>query len=497
MKFSKLLPLCLSVIGFATTYTYAQQETRFEREFDRDETAVREFVESKENIDVKTKSNNLEISGDVRFVYQNKQEKATVLVTDKDFSDFDPNNFDSSELKEKYRRLRGGDYVNKDGLPISCNDFNVKFNLKVKYDFDHTWAMAQVQFNTLAGISTIEECKGQSFPVFNSSGDSVKRVMVDRRWGGKGSAGNVGITLKRAFIGQTIFADGKHRLDLEIGRRKLDDVFMSEIQFDNYFDGVLLDFASEIDEVSEWYWKIGAFVVDQRIDHYGWATEIGFLDIMGTDWDARYSFIDWQKRGVNRCFIMNPIGTRFQISQFTLSYSINPTLFDREIPIELYGAFLINSAAKKSVFSNDRKANLGWYIDIFAGNVLKKGDWSLEFIYAYVEAQAVPDFDIYGISRGNILNERLTDIVPNGPSNYSSSDFSEMSSSQSSSKPKYNSYFVRRGNANYQGILVDFVYGISDNFLIDIGYEYSMEANKHIGGPHRYQNIEMEFLYAF
>lgn len=495
MKFFKFFPLYL-LAGFLSTNAIAQQENRFEREFDRDETAVREFVESKENIDVRAKANNLEISGDVRFVYQNRQEEADIICV-KDLEGFDPKNFTKHDIEKRYRKLRGGNRVNRDGLPVSCNDFNVKFNLKIKYDFDQTWAMAQVQFNTLAGISAVERCEEVEFPIFSLDQEHVDRLNVNRRNGGKGSAGLVGVTLKRCYIGHTLYADGKHRLDLEIGRRKLDDIFMSEIQFDNYFDGVLFDFSSEIDNFSDWYWKIGAFVIDQRIDHYGWATEIGFLDILDSDWDLRYSFINWRKNGISRCFVSDPVGTRFQISQLTLSYEINPTLFGREIPIELYGAFLINTAAKKTVFSNDKLANLGWYFDLFAGNVLKKGDWSFEFIYAYVQAQAVPDFDIYGISRGNILNTRFTDIVPYLHDDFSSMSSSSSSASSSSSSAKKFGYYVRQGNANYHGCLFDVVYGVTDNFLIDFAYEFAHQVEKEIGGRHFYQNFELEFLYAF
>jgi hypothetical protein len=501
MKFFKYL--MLTATGLASFNAFAQQETNFERRSDsRDETAVREFVESKENIDVKQKSNNLEISGDVRFVWQNKHEKGDVVFFEKDSSSSSSSSdkhkekeSDNDHHKEKktyhteYRNLRGNGFVGRDKLPISNNDINVKFNLKVKYDFDKTWAMGHLQFNNLAGISSINDCEGK-FPVFNRSGDEVvDEVKLDRRHGGKGSGVGAGINLRRAYIGHNLYADGKHRLDMEIGRRQLNDIFMSEIQFDNYFDGALLEYASEISDVSDFYLKAGVFVIDQRVNHFGWATEIGFLSIGGSDLDFRYSFIDWQKHGKSRCNIRNPEGSKFQISQFTLAYEIVPKIFNYELPIEIYGGFLINTAAEKSKFTKGKRANLGWYIDLYAGNVVKKGDWTFEFIYAVVQAQAVPDYDVAGPGRGNILNERLTDIVPDiriAPSDkgsYSSSDLE--------------AYLVRRGNANYQGCLFDFFYAITDNFSLDISYEFSVPVDKGLGGSHNFHNLEMEFLYAF
>src|SRR5437762_812551 len=88
MKLLKSLTLFLIIGLLITTGAYAQrlerervgQETAFDRELNtRDDQPVREFVESKENIDVKEKSKNLEISGDIRFEWRNLQEKGVVL----------------------------------------------------------------------------------------------------------------------------------------------------------------------------------------------------------------------------------------------------------------------------------------------------------------------------------------------------------------------------------------------------------------------------------
>ena len=177
--------------------------------------------------------------------------------------------------------------------------------------------------------------------------------------------------------------------------------------------------------------KAGAFVIDQRVNHFGWATEVGFLSIGGSDLDIRYSFIDWQKRGKNRCFILDPVGSKFQISQFTLAYEIVPKFLNTNSLFEIYGAFLINTAARKNKFTDGKRANLGWYIDLYAGNVVKKGDWTFEVIYAYVQAQAVPDFDIAGPGRGNVLGSRFTDIAIDSkdlPSGSSYSDIDRISS---------------------------------------------------------------------
>lgn len=482
MKFCKYLVLL--TLGLSSTHVFGQQDTGFERRLDnRDDTAVREFVESKENIDVREKASNLEISGDVRFVWQNKHERGRVLFVDESSSSDIIRPIPRSDIDSKYQNLRGGRHVGRDEIPISCNEFYVKFNLKVKYDFDKTWAMGHLQFVNLAGISASPDCKAD-FPIFNSSGSEVvEKIKLDRSFAGHGSGVGAGINLKRAYIGHNLYADGKHRLDLEIGRRQLDDIFMSEIQFDNYFDGVLLEFASEIDKFSDWYLKGGVFVIDQRVNHFGWATEIGFLHLFDTSWDVRYSFIDWRRYHFNRCFIDDAAGSKYQISQFTLAYQITPKIFNYEVPVELYAAFLVNTAAKKTRFARGKRANLGWYFDLYAGNVVKKGDWTFEFIYAAVQAQAVPDYDVAGMSRGNILNTRFEDVA--------------FAHSPSSSSSDIRGYFISQGNANYQGCLFDFLYAVTDNLSIDLSYEFSVAADKHIGGSHNYHNLEFEFLYAF
>lgn len=498
MKLIKYLMPFLVVTGFTTTTSvYSQiigQETVFDRELrNRDDQPVREFVESKENIDVKQKSQNLEISGDVRFQWQTYQEKGIVLYANSDsyeMVDIGSDSMESSSFHETYRNLRGGEHVDAAGIPISVNDFDVEFNLKFKYTFKDAWAKAHVQFDNPAGIRGRNPCFGV-FPVFNKEGSEVVNTLPrDSRWALKGSGEGMFLTLKRAYLGYNIYADGKHRLDIEIGRQKLDDIFDSELEFTNRFDGILLRFASAVEEAFDWYVTGGSFVIDERVNHFGYAIEIGFLDIYETGLDLRYNFIDWKKRGENRCFIFNPLGTQFQNSQVTFAYTIAQTLFGKAIPIEFYGGFLINHAAKKTVFTHRKKKNLGWYAGVYIGNPDQKGDWSLDFEYIVIQAQAVPEYDVGSIGRGNILDENLLDILDESFPNQSSDSSSTPSSC-------IVGYFPRRGNANFVGFRSEFLYAVTDNFSIDVIFEISREEDQRIGGPHRYRNFEIQAIYAF
>jgi hypothetical protein len=477
MKLVKYLMPILMAAGFTSATIFAQQqETSFERQLnENDDQSLREFVQSKDNIDIKKKSKNLDISGDIRFEWRTIREKGVALYAD-----------DSSKFYEDYRSLRGGSHVDAKGLPISHNDFDVEFNFKLKYSFGRSWAQAHLQFDNPAGLRGRNDCSGK-FPIYNKHGSEViKSLPRNMQCCGKGSGESNLINLKRAYIGYNVYADGKHRFDMEIGRRKLDDVFDSEIQFSSRFDGVLLKFASAIDEVMDWYWEGAAFVVDERVNHFGYVTEIGILNLFDTGLDLRYSFIDWKKTGINRCHVHNPLGTQFTNSQISFAYTIEPEIYCKRIPVEFYGGFLINHAAKAKAITHHKKKNLAAYGGVYIGQVHKEGDWALDIEYIYVQAQAVSDFDVGSIGRGNLVNDDFADYI----------EISHLpSTSDYSSQNGY--YYPARGNANFKGWRFEFLYAITDNFSIDTIYEFSRAEDSRIGGRHSYSDFELEAIYAF
>ncbi len=490
------------MIGWLVSKGHAQQigqETAFDRQLrTNDDQALREFVESKENIDVKEKSKNLEISGDVRFEWRNIQEKGVALYYDQHEKKSNEYGYSGGEEKEEkkrlcetYRNFRGGDHVDGRGIPLSVNDFDVEFNLKIKYVYKDAWAKAHLQFDNPCGIRGRNDCFGVA-PVFNKEGSRVVGgVPRDSRFSIKGSGDAFAVNLKRAYIGYNVYADGKNRIDVEVGRQKLDDIFTSEVQFSGRFDGGLVRYANSVEDLFDWYITAGGFVVDERVNHFGWAAEIGFLDIYETGIDFRYSFIDWTKRGNNRCRIDNAIGTQFQNSQISLNYTVSYCLFGKEVPFEFYGGFLVNHAAKKTTFTHGKKKNLAWYAGLYIGNVDKKGDWSFDIEYLGVQAQAVSEYDVGGIGRGNIYDESNFDILEE--------QFFGNSSSSSSGIPSSGiiGYFPRRGNANFVGCKCEFLYAMTDNLSLDFVFEISREEDRRIGGRHHYRDFEIEVVYAF
>ncbi|MCE5315767.1 MAG: hypothetical protein LLG04_00190, partial [Parachlamydia sp.] len=83
-----------------------------------------------------------------------------------------------------------------------------------------------------------------------------------------------------------------------------------------------------------------------------------------------------------------------------------------------------------------------------------------------VQAFAIPDGDVSGIGRGNVLDESVTG-------------------------------FTARGNTNFEGWRFEGLYAITDNLTLDTIIEFSREYDKKIGGTHRYSKLELETIYAF
>lgn len=479
----RLLPLTL-VMALATAPIFAQrdgqgQETGFDRQLrETDDQPIRQFVQSKENIDVKDKAENLEISGDVRFEYRHLNEKGLRISIDES----------SRTFFQKYEWLRGDGKKDYQNQLISKNDFDVDFNLKIKYTYQRAWMSAHVQYDNSAGIRANNECFGAA------NIDDVVAIRDSRR-GCKGSGEGNAVNLKRAFMGYNVYADGKKRFDIEVGRRKLDDIYESEIQFSNRFDGILFKYTSAIDQIADWYCYLGGFVIDERVNHIGGAAEVGILNLLDTGFDLKYSYINWNHKKTNRCDFDYARGNDFRNSQITLTYNFNPDLFCG-IPAQLYGAFLINHAAKKNTLVGiqskgfhtvKNRENIGAYLGLYVGEADKAGEWSIDILYQYVQAQAVSDCDVSGIGRGNILNERFTDIYYIDVTRNEGRDITGAG----------DVIIPRRGNANYQGLKLEGLYAITDNLSIDMLYEFSFALNRHLGGRHFYSDFKLESIYAF
>jgi hypothetical protein len=426
-----------------------QDRSRYLEELnDKDWSALRDYLASKREDSEKEDEDDdgcgLTISGDVRTEWRHLNESGI-------------------NQKNKYRRLRGGDAKRND-IPVSRNDFDIECNIRFDYKCDGAWAVAHLDFDNSAGVD-----------------DNERPCRCDPA-GYHGSGSCDSICLKKAYFGYNVFTCGDRRLDVELGRRNLYNVFDSQIQFLSRFDGLLLKYSDRIENIADWYWNTGGFVVDERVNHFAWATETGLLDIMDSGIDLKYSFIDWEKHGKNRCLDNNPRGFKFQVSQITAAYHFKKEVFCG-LPAKLYGAFLRNhsnvkvkvpvlergddtTCINKDVPRVSKKGNpFGWYVGFVVGEVVKEGDYAFSAQYEWVGSTAMPDDDCSGIGNGNILNNSFTESC--------------------------------RGNTNYKGVKFEFLYALSDNLSIDVIIESTRQIQRSIGGKHRYSKFELEAIYAF
>ncbi len=412
----------------------------------RDWDAVRDYLKAKraedeEGDDEDEDDCGLTISGDVRTEWRHMNEKGI-------------------NQNCQYRLLRGADAVKGDPeVPVSRNDFDIEFNLRFDYICDRTWAVAHLDFDNSAGV------------------DGNDRSCKCNPGALKGSGSDNSVCLKKAYMGYNVYECHDARFDVELGRRNLYNVFDSRIQFLSRFDGLTLKYSDKLEYVGDWYWNAAGFVVDERVNHLAWVTEVGFLDIMDSKIDLKYSFIDWRKNGKTRCSIRHARGNNFLISQWTAAYHLDKCIFNT--PAKLYGAVLKNHSGVRIHLPSDKcdkcvgnkvRSSIkgqpwGWYVGFVVGEVVHEGDFALSIQYEWVGATAMPDEDASGIGVGNVLNNSFTE---NG-----------------------------RGNTNYKGVMIEFLYALTDNLSIDTILECSKEIKKSIGGRHHYSKIEVEAIYAF
>lgn len=423
-----------------------QDESRYQEELnERDFDALKNFLQTKRIENVQEEGEDqLVISGDVRSEWRYMTER------------------------QKGKQLRGGDATNRAGLPISNNDFDIEMNLRFDYVTERTWAVAHVQYDNSAGVD-----------------DNEIGCHIDPE-GYHGSGECEDLCLKKAFFGYNVFDDGCCRFDVELGRKgNLYNAFDSRIQFLSRFDGILLTYTCDKDlfsffrcpceSKSSWYLMLAGFVVDERVNQFAWATEFGILNIFDYGVDFKYSFIDWEKYGENRCHARNPRGFKFMNSQFTLIYTFDAPVLCKKARI--FGAFLVNHAGstrryisntdiKNPIYKTAHAQNTAWYVGFLVGEVVKEGDWSFEVQYQFVRAFSIPDKDVSGIGRGNVLKDSIT--APGA-----------------------------RGNTNYKGWRFEALYALTDDLTIDSIFEFSQAIKNSIGGSHHYSKFEIETIYAF
>lgn len=289
--------------------------------------------------------------------------------------------------------------------------------------------------------------------------------------------------MERAFIGYDIYECDCEDFYIEVGRSKLDYMFESRVEYSSFFDGIHLYYTNKYDNVGIWTLHGGPFIVDSFTNHYAWIVETGLKEWGGTRFSVKYSLIDWHRISPTLDYGNLPLsGNITRRDNPRYRFVVSQMLFGYEEPIDLpgcktlylYAAVLANHAAKKSPTTANRYANKAWYAGFTFGKLCKACDWSLDVNYQYVQAQAVPEFDLSGIGHGNADNTLLSDalIVGLAP-------------------------FDARGFTNYKGFQISLLYALTDSLTIRTKAEWTRPIDTSIGGDFFYKNFEMAAIYAF
>lgn len=381
---------------------------------------LRDFIESRGLIACRQKCGQLTIAGDARARY---------ICTG-----------------EQWNGVKQRGFATKYKKPI--NVFKSEFNLFLDYVDKKSWVSTKVKWGATGGTEG-------------------------------GSATSIG--LDRAFIGYDIYECKDEDFYIEVGRSRLEYIFDSRVQFSSFFDGIHLFYTNDIPKLGTFVIHGGPFVVDTFTNHYAWIFETFIDEWADTGWTVKYSLINWHRRRPTTYFgnlkgfdrIYDNPRYRFIISQMLFGYT-REVDFCRCKTLYLYGAVLSNHDARKTATLNHRYENKAWYVGFTLGKLCKACDWSLDANYQYVQAQAIPEFDVAGIGHGNIAGYNISDSIIQ--------------------KATYGSV---RGSTNFKGIQVSLLYALTDALSMRTKGEWTKPIDKNLGDDFNYKNFEFAVIYAF
>lgn len=412
MKLFIVLMTSLSLL-FVSCFSERNDFGGKQEESDMD--ALKKWIQNKRLVTVKEIGGDLSFSGEVRCEMQGTHEEKNGI---------------------KQRGSHGATH-----RPTIAYD--IEFNLMMDYRTERTWAAVKIEFDNDMGTV---------------SGTMHK------------------LALEKAYFGGRVVPGETFIMDMELGRRNLNTVYDSKIEFSSIFDGLLIKLNKSFEKIGNFYLNSGVFIVNDRNNHYGYVSELGMLRVSNTGLYIKYSIIDWKKHYSNK-HPLRELAFNYIDSQLILGYQGEIPKWKNKF-LKVYVAALINHAAKKIPLTHHKKANWGVYGGVSLGQLRKKGDWALDTNYQIVCAQAVPDFDSAGIKRGN-----AEDI---GFYSYGRYGLGRPTTSKTAV-----------GGCNYRGWAFEYLYGITNNLTMYQTFQISRTLDCDIGPLIRYYQYEMEFIYAF
>ncbi|HSX04273.1 MAG TPA: hypothetical protein VLG76_06045 [Rhabdochlamydiaceae bacterium] len=382
---------------------------------DQDIQALRDWVNTKRQVSLKEIGGDLSISGEVRTEFQTTSEKRNGK----------PQRGRSSET----------------GRP--AQGFDIEVNLMLDYRTERTWSSIKIEFDNDAGV-------------FNGSLDHL--------------------ALERAYWGVRFIDGEKYNIDIEVGRRKMLTIFDSKVEFGSFYDGIIIRYDQAFEGVGDFYIRTGPFVVNEQVNHFGYAGEIALLNIASTGFYTKYSIIDWDTKHYSKRFVTDRFN--FLVSQLIVGYRMLIQCVNK--PLLIYSAVLYNHAADRLAISDYKRANWGGYIGVSVGQLRKQWDWAFDFNYQVLQAQTVPDFDCSGISLGNanksgFYTKNIQPIDGGGPSTPPSAG----------------------GTTNYRGFSITFDLLLTDKLDMQQIYQQAITLDGDIGPFRRFKQYEIEFIYSW
>lgn len=413
MKFWKIF----TFLSFAVFHLLSSQEDNPALAIEpSDIEALRDWASAKKRqVTVKERGGNLSIGGEVRFEFQSTNEKKNGI---------------------KQRGSRGA--VPKTAMRA----WDVEVNLLLDYRTERTWMNVKLKFDNDAGID---------------NGTSNR------------------ISLDRAYFGGRIVSADLYNISMTVGRRHLNYAFDSKIQFGSFMDGILIRYEHAFENICDFYFHGGPFLVDETIDQYAYVGELGLLNIGATGLYSKLSFINWDtKKTGDR---LRNLAYQFRNLQLILGYKFTPDWLWGKVTT-IYATGLYNTAARKHKETGYQRQPFAWYAGFSIGELRKQWDWSFNINYQWVQNQAVSDFDGSGIKRGNAAKAGLYSTKPKGQG-----------------KPITQNESV--GSGNFKGFTVQFVYNLLDNLTVFQSYAQSVNCTTSIGPAFSYKQYEIELIYLF
>lgn len=343
-----------------------------------------------------------------------------------------------------------------EGTPMTApaNKYTIEANLYIDYETCRNWIEAKIQFKNDMGIE---------------SGTDNK------------------IALQKAWIGYDFFDDNWGDLDGEIGRKPCSEIFDSRIQFDSTFDGALITWRNKWQRTGEFFIHGGPDLIDARTTQFAFLGEMGLEEAFDTGAYGKLSLAWWRHKGADRYNVKNSPKYRFINPQLLLGYDFCKETFG--FPVGVYAAALYNCAAKPTVSSAGKKRAFAWYAAIEFGKLKKCGDFFFDVCYQEVGQQAVPNFDLSGIGRGNSTSwgDAAVIVDPTDPKNFSpNSAVLTIPASQV------------QGNTNYRGVEVRFMYNFTDELTFKATVDVSRQKTRVVGGGgNTYRSGELQLIYGF